>query len=92
MLFQCTLIVKGLPLSLRLFLLEKKPVIVNVTPSECTQAHSVYIYGVQGGACYEEVHDLWQRVTKAEQAASEAATELHTHKDAARHATLELKV
>ena len=47
---------------------------------------------MQGGACYEEVHDLWQRVTKAEQAASEATAELCTHKDAARHATLEIKV
>lgn len=47
---------------------------------------------MQGGACYEEVHDLWQRVTKAEQAASETAAELHTHKDAARRAALELKV
>lgn len=54
------------------------------------QAH--FAYGWQGGACYEEVHELWQRVTKAEQAASEAATELRSHKDAARHATLELKV
>ena len=47
---------------------------------------------MQGGACYEEVHELWQRVTKAEQAVSEATAELCTHKDAARHATLELKV
>jgi hypothetical protein len=46
----------------------------------------------QGGACYEEVHELWQRVTNAEQTASEALAELHTHKDAAAHATLELKV
>ncbi len=46
----------------------------------------------QGGACYEEVHELWQHVTNAEQTASEALAELHTHKDAAAHATLELKV
>ena len=55
-----------------------------------TQAHPGY--RLQGGACYEEVHELWQRVTEAEQAASEAAAELHTDKDAARHAILALKV
>ena len=47
---------------------------------------------MQGGGCYEEVHDLWQRVTKAEQAASQAAAELQMLRGAARHATLELKV
>ena len=47
---------------------------------------------IQGGACYDEVHDLWQRVTKAEQAASAATAKLQTSKDAARHATLALKV
>ena len=46
----------------------------------------------QGGACYEEVHQLWQHVTKAEQAASEATAALQTHKDAATQAVLELKV
>ncbi|KAL0030510.1 hypothetical protein WJX79_000290 [Trebouxia sp. C0005] len=45
----------------------------------------------QGGACYEEVCELWQRVKNAEQTASEALAELHTHKDAAVHATFELK-
>ena len=47
---------------------------------------------VQGGACYAEVHDLWQRVRKAEQAEAQAAGELRTARDAARQATLELKV
>ena len=50
------------------------------------------VHSLQGGACYEEVHDLWQRVTKAEQAASEATSELREHKHAARQAVLELKV
>ena len=47
---------------------------------------------LQGGACYEEVRDLWQRVSKAEQAAANASSELQSHKDAAEHATLQLKV
>ena len=47
---------------------------------------------VQGGACYEEVRDLWQRVTKAEQAAANAGNELQSHKDTAVHAELQLKV
>ena len=46
----------------------------------------------QGGACYEEVRELWQHVKDAEQTASEAIAELHTHKDSAAHATFELKV
>ena len=58
----------------------------------CAMRAGRLVCQMQGGACYEEVHDLWQRVTKAEQAASQAASELCKHKDAARHATLELKV
>ncbi|DBB03226.1 TPA: hypothetical protein ACH3X1_013287 [Trebouxia sp. C0004] len=46
---------------------------------------------IEGGACYEEVRELWQRVTTAEQTASEALAELHAHKDAAAHAAFELK-
>ncbi|DBA77873.1 TPA: hypothetical protein ACH3X1_009225 [Trebouxia sp. C0004] len=71
----------------------QKQFLVQWAPTPCRVRHiPLHIeLGYKGGACYEEERELWQRVKAAEQTASEALAELHTHKDAAAHATFELK-